>query len=262
MGYLDIYGRQGNLGTKSFSLLKFKIMLIIPAIDIFQGKVVRLTQGDYNKTKIYSDNPADFALQFEKDGAMFLHLIDLEGAKIGRVANFSSIKNIVKNISIPVEVGGGIRNLTSINKLLNIGVNRVILSSLIFTKSKKFILNLCKEFKERIVFSLDVRNKNVYYAGWLKEEKQNYLIVAKALQDLGAPRIIFTNICQDGTLKGVNIKPINDLLNSISIPLTVAGGVTNINDIKKLSKTKVEAVVIGKAIYEKKIKLTTALKYQ
>lgn len=234
-------------------------MIIIPAIDIKNGKCVRLTQGKFDEVKIYSDDPVKIAQKFEQTGAQMIHVVDLDGAKTGKPLNLKTIKRIAVSISIPIEVGGGIRTENSAEILLNAGVSRVIVGT-IALENKKLLEELLNKFGQKIVVALDTKNGNLVTKGWQNSAMQNYIEVALELEKTGVKRFIYTDVLNDGMLSQPNFSEIKKLLNKISVPAVVGGGVTTIEDVIKIKKLGAEGVIIGKAIYEGKISLAECLK--
>ncbi len=233
-------------------------MLTIPAIDIKNGKCVRLTQGKFDNVTIYSNDPVQIAKQFEKDGAKMIHVIDLDGAKTGKPANLDTIKNIVKSVSIPIQVGGGIRTLETIKTVLNMGVSRVILGT-IALEQREELKKILKKFGSQIIIALDTKNGKLMKKGWQEESASNFIDIALNLENFGVKRFIYTDVINDGMLSQPNYKEITKLLKKITVPIITGGGVTNIETVKKLKKLGIEGVIIGKALYEGKINLKEAL---
>ncbi len=233
-------------------------MLIIPAIDINNGRCVRLTQGIFGSEKVYSDNPADIAKQWEKEGAKMLHVVDLDGAKNGVISNLETIKKIIKAISIPIQVGGGIRNEKTIKLLLSCGVQRIILGT-IALENKALLSKLLEKYKSQIIVALDTKNGNLMKKGWLGKTNKSYLQTAKEFEKLGVKKFIYTDVIKDGTLTKPNYKEIIKLKKTLSVPIFVGGGISGIDNVKKLKSTGVEGVIIGKALYENRINLKEAI---
>jgi len=234
-------------------------MLIIPAIDIINGKCVRLTRGDFTLVKKYNNDPVKIAKQFTTTGATRLHLIDLDGARCGKPINFATIKNIRKNTSAILEVGGGIRNFQNAKKYLDLGIDKIILGTSAignFQLLKKIIKNYGIQ---RIIISLDIKNEKINTNGWQNNTKINYLSVAKKLKQLDIKEIICTDISRDGTLTKPNLEPIKKL-QTIGFKVIISGGVSNITTIKNLQTKKFYGCIIGKGLYENKIDLTDVIK--
>jgi len=237
-------------------------MLIIPAIDLRNNKVVRLFQGDYNKTKVYGEDPLSYALFFEKIGASRIHIIDLDGAKEGYPVHKDLIVKIAQAVKIPVQVGGGIRDEKIIEFYLNSGVSQVILGTKAL-ESFEWLNKITEVYPRKIIVSVDVKGDKVAVSGWLKISKINYLDFLKSLKDLKLFAIILTLIERDGTQQGIEIERFRKALEVSPHPLILAGGVTNIEDIIKLKPFENKGlfgVITGRAIYEGTLDLKTALK--
>jgi phosphoribosylformimino-5-aminoimidazole carboxamide ribotide isomerase len=234
-------------------------MYVIPAIDLRDGKCVRLIQGRYDRQITYEDNPVKQAEEFILAGAQWLHIIDLGGAKIGRLANFDSITAIADLGRLKIEVGGGIRNEAAIKKLLDLGVMRVIVG----TKAASdfnWLIKISKKFAGRIVLGIDSRGSKVATHGWTQESSKDMLEFAIEAAKLPLAAIIYTDITKDGMLAGPNLERTKALVKAIQIPVIAAGGVSTIDDIKNLKQVGVEAAIIGRALYEGTIKLADAIK--
>lgn len=233
-------------------------MLIIPAIDIKNDKCVRLTQGRFDKATIYNDDPVKVAKGFEKDGAKMIHVIDLDGAKTGKPVNLGTIKNIIKSVSIPIQVGGGIRIQETIKILLDAGVSRIILGT-IALEDEGELKKILRKFTSKITVAIDTKNGKLMEKGWLKNSDKNTLITALELEALGVKRFIYTDVIKDGTLTEPNYKEIANLIKNLSVPIIASGGISSINSIKQLKTIGVEGAIIGKALYEAKINLKEAI---
>jgi len=229
-------------------------MLIIPAIDIKNGKYVRLTQGDFNREIVYGDNPAEVAKSWESQGAKMIHLVDLDGAKDGKLSNIDAIKAILQAVKVPLQIGGGIRNRESVSKLLDLGVSKVIIGTMIF-ENEELLKDLISKYSSQIIVSLDARDGILVKSGWLESTEKNLIETAKYLEKIGVKRFIFTDVIKDGTLTSPNFEAISNLLRNVNVPIIIAGGISNISDIKKLKDLGVEGVIVGKALYEGKIEL-------
>ncbi len=233
-------------------------MLIVPAIDIKSGKCVRLTQGVFESEKVYSDNPVDMAKRWEKEGAKMLHLVDLDGAKNGTMANLKTIKNIARAVNIPVQVGGGIRDEKTIEILLEAGVSGIVLGT-VALENKTLLVKLLKSYGPRIIVALDTKNGSLVKRGWLGKTGKSCLETAKEFEKLGVGKFMYTDAIKDGTLTEPNYKEIIKLKNTISTFLLVGGGVSGIDDIRKLKSIGIQGVIIGKALYEGRIDLKEAI---
>ncbi|MEA1939211.1 MAG: 1-(5-phosphoribosyl)-5-[(5-phosphoribosylamino)methylideneamino]imidazole-4-carboxamide isomerase [Candidatus Caldatribacteriota bacterium] len=237
-------------------------MLIIPAIDIKEGRCVRLTEGKFEDVEIFSDDPATVAEKWANKGAMMLHVVDLDGAFYGKLINISVIEQIIKTVNVPVQVGGGIRNYREVKKLIDLGASRVILGTILW-KDKALAKKLFKDFSEKIIAGIDARDGHVAIEGWQNTTSVDVLDFAEEMERLGARRIIYTDIKRDGTLKGPNITNIEKMTKNVNIPLICSGGITFLNDIKKLKRLEglgLEGIIIGKALYKGRIILEEALK--
>ncbi|BDU51485.1 1-(5-phosphoribosyl)-5-[(5-phosphoribosylamino)methylideneamino]imidazole-4-carboxamide isomerase [Haliovirga abyssi] len=239
-------------------------MKIFPAIDIRNGKCVRLTQGDYKKETIFFDNPVEVAKRFEEEGAGFIHLVDLDGALEGELKNRELIRDIVNNINIPVELGGGIRDLFRIEELLKLGVSRVILGT-IAIKKPEIVKEAVEKFgAEKIVIGIDAKDGKVAITGWTEITKKDSIEFIKDMEKLGVKTVIYTDISKDGMLEGINLDIMKKILEETKINLVASGGVGTINDIielNKLENEKLEGVIVGKAIYENRLNLKEVIKY-
>jgi phosphoribosylformimino-5-aminoimidazole carboxamide ribotide isomerase len=229
-------------------------MQIIPAIDIKNGKCVRLTQGDFAKEKIYSDDPIAVAQQWEKYGAKTIHVVDLDGAKTGVSKNLQVIKKIVKSIAIPIQVGGGIRNIETVKQLLKLGVSKIILGTIVLDDIEK-IKKIATDFPTKVAVALDSKNGKLMTNGWVKQSNKNMYSVVKQLEKIGITIFIFTDITRDGTLTEPNFKEVTKLIKIVSGEIIVSGGISNIEQLKKLESLGIKKAIIGKALYERKINL-------
>lgn len=234
-------------------------MKLYPAIDLKGGKCVRLLQGDYSKETIYSENPSEIAKRWEALGGDFLHLVDLDGAKSGQRINNEIIQQIVNAVNIPVELGGGIRNLETIEYYLNLGVNRVILGSAAI-KDKKLVEKAINQFgSDKIVIGVDAKSGKVAIEGWLEVTDITALQFCKELEDLGVKTVIYTDIAKDGMMQGPNIEETQKLVESTHLDIVASGGVSSLKDLQALEKIKVQGAIIGKALYTGAIQLDEAV---
>ena len=231
-------------------------MILIPAIDLKDGQAVRLYKGDYQQKTIYSSSPEDIALNFENMGADYLHVVDLDGAKEGITSNLETIKKIRKTISIPMELGGGIRNIETVNLYLNeIGINRVILGTAAIENPNFLALALEKYGSDRIVVGVDVKDGYVSTSGWLKTSQVYYLDFLKELEKMGVKYIVCTDISKDGTLSGPSFDLYESIYQNSSLQFVVSGGVKDASDIYKVNEKGYYGCIVGKAYYEGKIDL-------
>lgn len=236
-------------------------MEVIPAIDLLAGKCVRLYQGDYARSQVFNDNPADVAQQWVEQGATRLHVVDLDGAKQGKVVNLAAIEAITAVVSVPIQVGGGLRDSTSVAQLLNLGVQRVILGT-VAVEQPQLVADLCQEFPGQIVVGIDARNGRVATHGWLETSEVLATQLATQMQKLGAAAIIYTDIHRDGTLSGPNLEALRELATEISIPVIASGGVSSVTDLLSLLALEplgVIGAIVGRALYTGDISLKSAV---
>lgn len=238
-------------------------MILIPAIDLKGGKVVRLFQGDFSKEKVYGDDPLTYAKHFAKVGAKRLHIVDLDGAKEGRPVHKELILSLVKEICIPVQVGGGIRTEEDVSSYLEEGVSQVILGTKA-VEDLSFLERLCDRFPQRVIVSVDVKGEFVAISGWLEVSSVRYLDFIKRLNDFSLFAIILTLIERDGTQAGIDLERLTKALEVSRHPLILAGGVATIEDLKllkPLSQKGLFGAISGRAIYEGTLDLEAALRY-
>lgn len=236
-------------------------MLIIPAIDLKEGKCVRLEQGLMDKATVYSDDPATMAKHWESQGAELLHVVDLNGAFAGVPKNLDAIKAIRAAIKIPVEVGGGIRDMATINSLVSIGVDRIILGTAAI-ENPAFVRDACEKFPGRIIVGIDAKDGMVAIKGWAEVTTVKAVDLAKQMQDYGVIAIIYTDIRRDGMLTGPNIEATKALADALHIPVIASGGVHTMKDIEDLLTVRysgVSGVITGKAIYSGTLNLREAI---
>ena len=237
-------------------------MLIIAAIDIKEGRCVRLTEGRFEDVEIFSDDPVMMAVKWAAKGAEMLHVVDLDGARYGKLTNIPLLEQIVKKVNVPVQVGGGIRSYQEVKSLINFGVSRIILGTILW-KDKPLAKRLFEEFPEQIIAGIDARDGHVAIEGWQNITSVDALDFAKEMEKLGARRIIYTDIKRDGTLMGPNILNIEKMAKKLNIALIVSGGIASLNDIKELKKFEalgIEGIIIGKALYKGSILLEETIK--
>lgn len=234
-------------------------MIILPAIDIKNGKCVRLYQGKFDQSVIVAQSPIETARSFEKKGAEYIHMVDLDGALEGYSVNESIIFEVIQSISVPIELGGGIRDMKTVEKFIRGGISKVILGSAAL-KNPDFVKEAVKEFKEKIAVGIDAKNGYVSIEGWLNTSDVQYLDFAKKMEDIGVDNIIFTDISRDGTLKGPNLEQLYVLKDAISCKITASGGIKDISDIRKLKSMDIYGAITGKAIYSGELSLEEALR--
>lgn len=236
-------------------------MDVIPAIDLLEGRCVRLYQGDYARSQVFNENPVDVAKHWVEQGASWLHIVDLDGAKIGKLVNLQAIEAIAQAVSVQIQVGGGLRDRTSIAQLLSLGVQRVILGT-IAVEQPTLVADLCQEFPGQIVVGIDARNGRVATRGWLETTEVLAIQLAQKMQELGAAAIIYTDIHRDGTLQGPNLAALKSLAAEVSIPIIASGGVSSVTDLLSLLALEpigVSSVIVGRALYTGDISLKQAL---
>jgi phosphoribosylformimino-5-aminoimidazole carboxamide ribotide isomerase len=237
-------------------------MLIIPAVDIKNGKCVQLVQGMPGTEQVVIENPELVAKEWENKGAKLLHVINLDGAFGNSSKNLEIIEQIIETISIPVQLGGGIRSTDDASNLLDIGVEKVILGTMAI-ETPENVQKLSDEYgNNRIIVALDSKDDNVVIKGWTEKTEKNAPELGISLQKKGAGGILFTNVNVEGLMNGFNIDPLLNLLNSVDIPVIYSGGVTSLDDVEKLSQTKTYGVVIGSALYKGLINFEDAIKYE
>lgn len=233
-------------------------MQIFPATDILGGKVVRLTKGDYNQVKIYADSPAEMALEFMKDGATNLHMVDLDGAKDGAPVNFEAIREAAKIKDLFIEVGGGIRDMKRVENYLSLGVRRVILGTAA-VRNYPFVEEAVKEFGNAIAVGVDAKDGFVAVSGWQETTSVKSVEFCKKLRDTGVATVIYTDISKDGMLSGTNLEVYSELSEIKGLDIVASGGITFINEIEKLRDMNIYGAIVGKAVYEGKLSLKDAL---
>lgn len=238
-------------------------MLIIPAIDLKDGCVVRLIQGSLRDKKIYSKDPVKTAKHWVRQGAQLIHIVDLDGATTGVLKNLEIVKEIVKALSIPAQFGGGVRKIETIKSLLDCGIYRVVLGTKA-VEDINFLKKAFTEFKDKVIVSVDVKDKRILVRGWQESCKfSDILTLAKNLKGMGFKQLIYTDISKDGTLEGPNIKAIKALLKQTGMNVIASGGISSLDDISRLELLESEGligIIVGKALYEGKFTLTEALK--
>ena len=238
-------------------------MKILPAIDIKEGKCVRLAKGDYSQVTHYFDNPVDVAKKWIDQGSMNLHIVDLDGAKSGKTINYNIIAEIRNSYpDIYIQIGGGIRDIESINKYINIGINKVIVGTRVVS-DPSFLKRIPSDIKEKVIIDLAVKDGKLAVHGWNNSSDFTLQEFIKILESNNIQEIVFTDVSKDGMLEGMNFSEISNILSFSSIPLIASGGVTSIDDIKYLcgmNEIKISGVIIGKALYENKINLKDAIK--
>lgn len=233
-------------------------MVLFPAIDILSGKAVRLYKGDYNAVTVYSERPWEFAEDFVDKGCSAIHIVDLDGAKSGETVNIDTVKRIAAVKGLYSEIGGGIRNMETVSRYLEAGVDRVILGTAAL-KDPWFLKNALREYGDRIAVGVDLKDGKVAVKGWLETSNKDGIEFLKELEDLGVEGVIVTDISRDGAMKGTNLDLYGRIKEEVSLKVTASGGVSTIEDIVALKSMGLYGVIIGKAYYTGAIKLKEAL---
>ena len=233
-------------------------MIIYPAIDIIGGKCVRLQQGSYSDVTVFGDSPVDMAKKWESLGAEYLHVVDLDGARSGKSENSEIIKQIAKTLKIPVQIGGGIRNLETIETYLSGGLSRVILGTSA-VNNREMLVSALKEYKGKIAVGIDAKDGKVAIHGWEKTSDFTAVEFAREVESLGTKTIIYTDISRDGMLKGPNLQAMKEMADSVSMDVIASGGVSRLTDIVDLKQTGVSGVIVGKALYTGNVDLKEAI---
>ena len=233
-------------------------MNIIPAIDLIGGKAVRLAKGDYDKVTVYSNDPASVAQGFEQAGAKYLHIVDLDGAKDGTTVNFETIKKIISTTNLSVEVGGGIRNMETVKKYVELGVDRVILGTAAVT-DPEFLVEAVKAYPKHIAVGIDIKDGMVAIKGWLELSTLSCFDFCQKVQDLGIKTIICTDISKDGMLSGTNRELYRELYDLFDLNIIASGGVSSMEDVTVLASMGLFGAIVGKAIYTGAIDLSRAI---
>lgn len=231
--------------------MKFEV---IPAIDLLQGKCVRLKQGNYGSETIYSAEPLEVAKRWVEAGATRLHVVDLDGAKTGIAANIEIIKTIIKEVAVPIQIGGGVRDFNLIQSLLKFGADRVILGTTAI-KNPNLLGNVCEKFGDKIAVAIDAKGKFAAVEGWMYVSKKDTLTLAKEAIGLGVKRFVYTDISRDGMLEGPNVDSIKKFMDGVKVPVIASGGVSTKEDIERLKEIGAEGCIVGKALYDGKLKL-------
>ena len=235
-------------------------MKLYPAIDLKDGKCVRLLKGDMQAATIYNDDAAAQAKQFEQLGFEYIHVVDLNGAVSGDSVNHAAVSNIVKSVGVPVQLGGGIRNADAVKRWLDAGLERVILGT-IALKYPGLVKEVAKAYPGKIVVGIDARKGMVATEGWVDTSTTRAVDLAKHFEDAGVAAIVYTDIARDGTLAGPNLKETQALAEAVSIPVILSGGIAKLADVQKVKASGcIEGIIIGRALYEKTLDPAAALK--
>ncbi len=237
-------------------------MDVIPAIDLLGGRCVRLYQGDYDQVQTYGENPVEVARQWQEQGATYLHVVDLDGAKAGHPVNLAAIEAIARAVEVPVQVGGGLRDRASVASLLNLGVRRIILGT-IAVEQPELVTQLCQEFPDQIVVGIDARAGKVATRGWIETSEVLATELAQRMAIAGVAAIIYTDIYRDGTMQGPNLEALRELAAAIAIPIIASGGVSSVRDLLSLLSLEplgVTGAIVGKALYTGEVSLKEAIR--
>ena len=233
------------------------MMIIFPAIDIKDGKCVRLIKGNFNQMTSYEKSPFDQAKIYFQNGFSNIHIVDLDGALQGKPSNSNIVKEILKNLKLKIQIGGGIRTIDDVDNWVKSGVDKVIIGTAA-VENKDLLKTACEKFKNKIAISLDVKDGFIFLSGWKKQTNILAANFLKEIQNFGVSRIIYTDINKDGTKEGPNIKDAIELSNKVKIPFIVSGGISSIEDIKRiksLNNPNIEGIIVGKSIYDGDIKI-------
>ena len=234
-------------------------MQIIPAIDLRNGKAVRLVQGDYDQETVFDDDPGAVARTWEEQGGTRIHLVDLDGARDGNTGQAALAATIAKAVNVPVQLGGGVRSIEDVDALIAAGIDRVILGTVAVT-NPEIVRESCKRYGDKIAVGLDARDGKVAVRGWTETSDVQTVELARRLAADGVQRFIHTDIARDGAMQGVNLEAMQSLAEAVApIPVVASGGVTTLDDIRALAKTDVEAVIIGRALYTNDVTLPDAI---
>ena len=233
-------------------------MIILPAIDIYRGQCVRLVKGDFQTSHKVADNYLETALSFDNDGAEWIHMVDLDGAKEGRKVNSRIFTEVAEKTGLKVELGGGIRSMDDISYYINKGIDRIILGS-VAIDNPALVGEAVKKYGGKIAVGIDAQDGFVKTSGWISDSKANFIETAKQMEDMGVEVIIYTDISRDGTLSGPNLLHLNQLKNSISSKIIASGGIRDIEDIKKLAQLDLYGAICGKSIYNGTLNLKEAI---
>lgn len=232
--------------------------VVIPAIDIRGGRCVRLVHGDYDRETRYADDPVEVARRWEREGALLIHVVDLDGAKAGAPVNQEVMAAICEAVSIPVEVSGGLRTLGAVATAFGYGAGRVQLGSAA-VRDPGLVRDACARFPGRTVVSIDAKDGQVMTDGWLEGSGTSALDLARAMVEAGVPRLMYTDIGRDGAMSGPNLDALREMVQAVSIPVVASGGVTTLDDLHAVMATGAEGAIVGKALYEGTIFLPDAI---
>lgn len=235
-------------------------MIILPAIDILGGACVRLVRGEYDSAHKVAADPLETILSFVADGATYIHTVDLDGAKQGKMVNEKLLCGLAASVPVPIELGGGIRDMEKVEYYLENGISRVILGSAAL-RNPAFVREAVRRYRGQIAVSIDARGGKVYISGWTQSSETDYISFARIMEDCGVGNIIFTDIDRDGTQSGANFEQLAALRDAVSADITASGGIKDMNDIKTLAEMDLYGAITGKAIYSGSLSLREAVGY-
>lgn len=233
-------------------------MLIFPAIDLYNGKAVRLYKGDYSKMTVYNDNPLAIAEDFKNQGATCLHIVDLEGAKTGETPNIETVKALAEKSGLFTEIGGGIRSLEAAEKYISSGVDRIILGT-VAVKDEKFLAEAVKKYGDKVAVGVDLKDGYVAIKGWTEKSDYDAYTFCDKMEKIGVKTLIITDISKDGAMQGTNLELYKELSQKYNMQITASGGVSSIQDVKNLAKINMYGAIIGKAYYTGAISIKEAV---
>ena len=233
-------------------------MIIFPAIDLYEGKAVRLLRGEYDKMTVYSSNPIEIARDFEAQGATHIHMVDLEGAKNGETPNINIVEQVAKETGLFTEIGGGIRSIEVVEKYINAGVDRVILGTAAAT-DHEFLKNAVDRFGDKIAVGADIKDGFVAIKGWTEKSDYSCFEFCEMMQNIGVRTLICTDISKDGAMQGTNLQLYRELSQKLDMQIVASGGVSDMEDVRALRKMDIYGAIIGKAYYTKAISLKEAI---
>lgn len=229
-------------------------MKILPAMDLIDGKCVRLYQGDFNKTTQVGSDPASQLQTFIDDGAEIIHIVDLDGARSGKPEQIDLITALCAKSTVPIQVGGGIRNIETVEAYVNAGVGRVVIGTAAI-QNREFLHEALEKYKKHIVIGIDARNEKVAVSGWEQETEMDYIEFAKQMDQLGVETIVFTDISKDGTMQGPNLEQLKKINDAVSCKIVASGGIRNQEDLEAVAALGIQEAIVGKAMYEGTVKL-------
>lgn len=234
-------------------------MILYPAIDIYNGKCVRLSQGKFDQATVYFENPVDAARKWADSGAQWLHVVDLNGASEGKPVNLKQIEEIMTSVDLPVQIGGGIRNQDTAEIFLTMGAGRIVLGS-VAIEDPDLVQILCVKDPDRVAIGLDAQDGKVAMHGWKDVSEKDVVQVAQEFEGMGIQHIIYTDISRDGMMTGPNFEAMEKMISSVGVPVIASGGISSLEDLKKLKELGAQGAILGRSLYENRIDLTEALK--